>query len=132
MKSNKTTKADFELFKSECEYWIDRLSLREWEFNYLHKQSTDVESSLAWTRSQYGGRVVDIALATEFDENWTIDKESIAHCAFHEVCEILLAPLRDIAMDINGAEKTEQSAAIHAIIHRLEHSLWKPDYEARQ
>ena len=33
----KTTKKDFELFKSECKKWIDKLGITGWEIYYTWK-----------------------------------------------------------------------------------------------
>ena len=35
----KTTKAHYNLFKKECEYWKKRFQLNDWEIMYYHNQA---------------------------------------------------------------------------------------------
>lgn len=128
----KTTESDFELFKKEVEYWIDKFHLREWRLRVIHKDSDVLKDVFAWMKPNWKGRVVTIGLSVD----WTYDVISeyeLCKSAFHEVCELLLTDIGGIAeIDICGTQRQELEKSVHAVIRRLEWAVWEPDYNSRR
>ena len=121
-----TTKENFTYFIKECEHWIEKFHLREWEFRFRHK---DHKNSLAWYKYGWEGRLVTIGLSIKWDEIETT-KYNLSKSAFHEVCEILLANLESTArLDICPSQEQELTASKHSIIRRMEWAIWEPYFE---
>ena len=118
----KTTKADFKLFKAECERWIGILGLRDWEAHFTHNEFDN--SDRAGIHVNLNGRITTIGLNKEQTSDF--DDLDIRKWAFHEVCELLIGPLSVNARSryINEDE-LEQSE--HYIIRTLESVLF-PKY----
>ena len=122
-----TTPEDFATFKEEAEYWLDKFSLRSWNVVYFHKGN----EFKAWIKSDHIGRIASIGLSVDWKDNDTTHKD-VSRSAFHEVCELLLAGITIIAeIDICTSDYNDLCEAKHAIIRRLEHSIWLPDYSLR-
>ena len=127
----KTTKKDFELFKSETNYWIDRFNLREWSFWIVHRDFEGLSNILAWANHNWAGRSATIGLSINWEDS-DINDYNICRSGFHEVCELLLIDIRSIAeIDICETQKYELEKSIHSAIRRLEWAVWEPDYTAR-
>ena len=117
----KTTKADFELFKRECQKWIDRYELNQYTFYF---SIGETEGGLA----SYSVNVEAQAIEIIFEKDWGdavegVNKnKSIKEIAFHEITEILISPLRILAEDRNfSEEKLEEET--HRIIHKQQKVL---------
>lgn len=86
----KTSKVDFEFFKSQCDFWIKKFNLDGWGILYIHEKlkneygyiSFDVESHKA-----------SIYLTTEVDGPFP--RKRMAETAKHEIIHLLLARLSD-------------------------------------
>ena len=116
----KTTKEHFEIFKTECDWWIDYLGLKDWYIDYTHTKTDD--NSRASYAADIPARVINLNL----NADWGIDEitePNIKLSAFHEVCELLLVRLNDMADKKSTPEEREEE--IHAIIRRLENTLFK-------
>lgn len=113
----KTTKKDFEEFKKECEYWIEYFYLRDWEVIYQHVKI----DSRAEIRYSMASRITNLKLAIEWSD--APYKNEIKKVAFHEVCELLLAPLTDIVQ--NSAAMDINDRMVHMVIRRLENTIFK-------
>ena len=88
----KTTKKHFEIFKKECEKWINKLKLDDWEFNY-HHENPSMEGADACVETNTIFRRVDIYLSIDqFDEE-TFNTDYIKHVAKHEILHVLLKNL---------------------------------------
>ena len=105
----------FTLFRSECAKWLDRLSLHEWEVNYVLRP---MEEAQAWCSANLEGREATIGLNP--DEKMT-DAE-VRACAKHECLELLIAPL-DVIATRRYVTPSEIDCARHAVVRRLEHAL---------
>ena len=120
---NTTTKADFELFKKECEKWIDFFQLRSWEVMLVH--ADDIEPALGWFATNFKGRTAKIGLTVDWQSD-NPTKELIRKVAFHEVCELLLVRLTIcVSPDATPSLVDDITEQTHAIIRRLEHAVFK-------
>ena len=119
MKNYKTTNKDFQYFKSRCKYWIEYFGLKQWDVYYLHEEDKNNFASCA---SHYRGKSVTIFL----EIGWSIEptKKALNLSAFHEVCEILLAPLFHIAED-RTYDEAEHVSRHHEVIRTLENVILK-------
>lgn len=118
----KTSMKDFEFFKEQCELWIDFWGLREWRVTYVHDDDPDAETENAsgWCMADMANMTAQIALRKTWP--YKPDKSEIKLTAFHEVLELLIWPLFDVAVsrDFN-MEKC--NSARHNIIRRLENAF---------
>ena len=89
----KTTKKDFELFKKECQDWIDILGLKDWEVRFKYEFVSD--DNFAETEFNTIQRWVDIKLNMEWPIKPT--NQEIKKAAFHEALELRFADIRMIA-----------------------------------
>jgi len=115
----KTTKKDFKEFKAECERWVDYFGLKDWEIVYRSESDDECRGSCA---SDNTSRIAVIGLGKTFGD--TPEKNEIKRVAFHEVCELLLSPLR-----LYGEERFTTESAMassrHNIIRTLENTIFK-------
>lgn len=115
----RTTNKEFDLFKQECQKWIDYFGLKQWEVCY---RLLDLEGDCARC-------IVDqIAKLAYFDLNnklSKLDKEDrgIEMSAFHEVIELLLTDLRIMAKS-TWADNVVLEAT-HEIISILENTIFR-------
>lgn len=116
--SHRTTNKHFQIFKKECKKWIDKFGLINWEVYYLHKKS----KNLAFMTANLVGRVADIGLAKTW-KNSEVSNFEIKKCAFHEVNELLLYRLRNLA-EYRYTTYNEIDEEVHAIIRTLENVLF--------
>ena len=117
--SYKTTKKDFKEFKAECEKWVGYFGIKDWEITYRSDNDGDCRGSCA---SDYASRIAIIALGREFSD--IPERLEIKKVAFHEVCELLLSPLRLQGED-RFVTKNEMESSRHRIIRVLENTLFK-------
>lgn len=125
----KTTTKHFELFKSECEKWIERFGLLGHRFYFAHND--DKNDALAWC--VYPDRHEDRAFTLGLTK--TLDKDrfdgfepmDINRSAFHEVMEAFLYRLRNLAM-CRFITPEEVEDEVHNIIRTLENVLY-PKYK---
>ncbi len=86
----KTKKADFKLFKKECEKWIEFFGLKQYSINYKHEEK---EGGLALSRiDSSSGMWATLTLNKDWGR-FEINNKEIKTCAFHEVCHVLLERL---------------------------------------
>ena len=113
-----TTPQDFELFKKECRKWIDRLSLNDWQFAFLHQGIDDSSTNTAYYRS----RIQILRFAKEIELLDRTKSSAIKDYAGEEVFHGLLSNLstmafsRSLDADIYNSEE-------HAVIHRLQKAV---------
>ena len=110
-----TTQEDFELFKKECKKWIDFFSLKSWYIDYSH--DTLFDNNEACANIDLNARSANLVLG----EEWSSDvcKETVRMAAFHEVCELLLAPLVGCAYDRFNLSEEQIAENTHVIIQTL-------------
>lgn len=124
----KTTPEHFEIFKKECEKWIEIFGLKNWCVRYYHKKDSD-SAPFSWTNYTYSGRAVDIFLNKVWaDKHNSLVEYELKQSAFHEVCEILLYPVRYLA-ECRFLTDSEIDPEIHNIIRTLESVLWREELD---
>lgn len=119
-----TTVKDFELFKKECEYWIDYFGLKGWFISYEHSQREPNNAATIYYKTE--ARDVIIILTKKWDD-FDIQKiePEIKKIAFHEVCHLLLANLSVMAHDeATNLQKSEIRGYEHEIIAVLEKTIY--------
>ena len=109
----KTTKKDFELFKTECQKWIDKLGLHEWDFYF---KLADLKGSVATTACDCEGHIAKITLNTNIDR--TACFHSLEDTAKHEILHVLMSPLMTKAT-YRYVRYDELDEAEHSILMRL-------------
>ena len=120
----KTTHKHFEIFKEECEKWIKMFGLTNWCVRYYHKKDSD-GSTFSQTKYAYSGKAVDVCLNINWPNDIPQSKVAfeLKQSAFHEVCEILLYPIRYLA-ECRYLTDSEIDPEIHNIIRTLENVVW--------
>lgn len=125
MAKNKTTAKHFEIFKAECEKWIEIFGLKGWSVRILH-ENISKETVTADCLYRITKRVCDIRLAKEWSVK--ITDNNVKKDAFHEVCELFLGDLVALA-EYRYATEAEIEEQTHAIIRTLENVLWDENYD---
>jgi len=92
----KTTKKQFELFKSECERLIKKWGLSGWRIEYSHDK--DAKNERASIGVNLGGRAVTFYFPVNWDDEQKPIDIIIIESARHEVCHLLSARLRNLAV----------------------------------
>jgi len=121
----KTTKADFNLFKRECEKWVGIFGLNGYEFRYSHEYSEEGDS-LADVVWETVPRSVHIRLCRNWADSYGKDDFQIRLCAFHEVLHVFIGKLSNLAR-ARYIKEREIGEEEHAIIRTLEKVLF-PKY----
>jgi hypothetical protein len=119
----KTTAKHFALFKKQCQKWLDVFGLKGWESYYIHDDLSKVEGL-----NKEEAAVAYIATARNatffLNTKWEtpVTDKAITRAAFHEVCELLLGKLNDLAR-ARFVMEHELDEANHAVIRTLENVL---------
>ena len=115
-KLQKLTKTDFEDFKKECQQWIDKLGLYDWNVKYEFKQIKNVSGRCV---ASYVASTAIIILSPDFIDCPITDKKThIEETALHEVLELVLFPLTILVED-RSYDEGEVTHQTHRIIQRL-------------
>jgi len=121
----RTSKENFEFFKEEVSYWAGFLGIFQWDFRVFHMRDDD---ALARVDMDGDGRVVCVTLAKTWERD-KISNYSLSKTAFHEVCEVLLFDLNQLASPFVKKSRVEE--AIHKIIRRMENTIFEYEYKRR-
>jgi hypothetical protein len=113
----KTTKKDFEKFKTSFIKWIKKLGLADIHFNFIH---TEIES-YAQVVGDHNQKCYVAMLSTHFDMD-KLPKGFLNYLGYHEACECLLYRLRTVAMN-REFNQNELDSEVHTVINRLERML---------
>ncbi len=95
----KTTKKHFDIFRTECEYWIKKLKLDNWKVYYTHQQLT--KDSYASCATKVQGHVATLYFTHVWytlNEDFPLTEKNIKESAKHEVIHLLLARMSDYAV----------------------------------
>lgn len=113
----KFTQEDFEFFKKECAYWIERYGLKQWNVIFFHKQLNERDAE---TYTDIENFFAQISLTKSFKENQDEDKiKNLKQAAKHEIFHILFAKLKSKAK-WRYATDYQIDEAEHEIIRILE------------
>ena len=123
----KTTRADFERYKKETKYWVERFGLTDIEMFVEHDQIDEEARAVAIV--QLEAKIARSIL----QQVWTSKPSDgeIERVAFHEFMEVLLSPLWVLATRRHITEDELESAR-HGIIRRFENCLWKENFRRRK
>lgn len=120
----KTTQKDFNLFKSECQKWIEVFGLKGWRVTFRHANLDNDNSARAWNTIQnLEDRVVSIGLCVDWDNDIEgVTDKNIKHSAFHEVMELFLGRMVILAKYRHSTD-SEINEENHNIIRTLENVI---------
>lgn len=123
LESVRITKADFELFKSECDKWIEFWKMSDIEVIYNVAEECDTFMANFEYYEDSCGAIIRIA------SEWPkleYSKYQIRRAAFHEVAEMMLCNLSHIAKErARGHEEEIRIVSeTHKIVRRLENVLF--------
>ena len=113
-----TTKKDFELFKKECAFWIDKLNLRSWRWEVGYD---DIGNQYGEAEIFYGARAISVTLSDFLPKDRRA--ELIAETAFHEVFEAGVMGRVRIMAEQRDYSAIELESEIHAITNRCQSLL---------
>ncbi len=120
MKTTKTTNKHFEIFKKECEKWVDFFGLKEWDLKMVHEDCGDSNGKCL---TGYSSKSAIITLTTEYECDGELI-HSIKKTAFHEVVHLLLADLVALGR-ARYLESDEFENKEHEIVSKLINSVFK-------
>lgn len=112
----RTTKEDFQYFKTCCLDWQNKLSIKNWSLYFEHTKVEGCYAKTAWSTSEMAATV---QLATSWDNLRPKTKEELNKLALHEVLHVLLAPLLSEA-EYRYTTQDAIYSAEHAIVRSLE------------
>ncbi|MHC4417213.1 MAG: hypothetical protein ACYSU6_01360 [Planctomycetota bacterium] len=121
-----TNRKHFKIFKEEAEYWIKRLGITDWEISFEHQDFEDRVAGISWNYKQ---RWAVLYLSKDFGTIEPTDYE-IRNSAYHEVKEVMLAPLRCIS-SWRYIQPDQIETEIHAVIKRMINCYFEEDYKRR-
>ena len=122
-KPNTSTARYFPLFQKEAQYWIDYFGLKTWEVMFTNLKDIENRATIGW---KVIGRIAKINLALDWEEGTeVVTALNVKKCAFHEVCELLLARLGMMADGRISNNKDLVTEETHAIIRTLENTIFK-------
>ena len=112
----KTNSEDFKLFQNECQKWINKLHLGNWEITFRHE---NIEA-FADITSYYKAQEAIIRLATDISVQTQQEKRKMIKIhALHEIGHLLLENLWWQARARNFDSIAYQGEE-HRIIHKLQ------------
>lgn len=117
----KTTKKHFEIFKAECQKWIDFFGLYEYSINFKHKKI--IERGQAFAKINTSEYWCIFTLNIEWYKIETTEEE-IKKSAFHEVCHLLLERLVYCGTCRYTTEE-EIISSVESIIKRMENCVFE-------
>ena len=118
-------KKHFETFKKETLYWVEKLSMRNYEWNFCFEE---LEYARACVCIDVEGRLATMTLS----KTWDVEPKSkiLRRSAFHEVFEVLLGSLQVTALTSIGRDDL-YNAELHNVIRRMENTQFVDDYNRR-
>lgn len=119
------TEKDYAWFKEEARYWLRFFGCFEWDLRFLFEEDDEALASALWKAHQ---GIVAITLA----KTWTHDPitpYNLSKVAFHEICEVLLGRLGDLAGIAASEARVERE--IHIIIRKLENTVFEYEWKRR-
>ena len=115
-KLQKLTKTDFETFKKECQKWVNKLGLHDWDIKY---QFVEMKRVSGRCLANYVASTATIALNPDFVNADLTDKNThIKSTALHEILELVLFPITVLVSE-RSYDEGEVEHQTHRIIQRL-------------
>jgi len=119
----KLSKENFEFFKKECLSWTRFFGIYQWDCRFIFEDDDDAMARIEWGVED---GIACFYLAKKWDKDEVSDY-NLSLCAFHEVCELLLSELNDMARRCNKDRMT--NGAIHRVIRTLENTIFEYEWE---
>lgn len=114
----RTTKADFALFCKECQRWIDKFGLKQWDVIFDHEP--DNEDFCGSCVADHNAHFAYITLGYLSDDDPRPKTELIKTTALHEVLELLIQEYRRLMLDreyTSGEEERLRHCLIQTLIN---------------
>ena len=111
----KTTKDQFEMFQAEAEKWINTLGISDFKVHFVHND--ECPGAAGWCSGDWANGVCTIGLTKTWQGKVT--DEHVRATARHEVLELLVWPLFDVALSRFTTEEMVHIAR-HKVIRTLE------------
>lgn len=108
----------FEVFKQKGKKWQEFFGLTNWLIDYANEKEEDKECAGS-TNASVRDRQAYINMSDKFEG--TLDDVELT--AFHEMCEVMLTPLRQMALGQYPANEHSVDEACHDIIQRLTNGI---------
>lgn len=119
--TTKLSQKDFEVFQAEALKWIEVFGLKDWEILFsFNDENPDCRATC--TTTDLIARICSLGLTLTWRHKPT--PQELKMCAFHEVLELLLMPLRLRLQDIPEVSTTLLDKEVHRIIRILENSIF--------
>jgi len=112
MKSDRhvVTDEEYELFKAKVREYVNKLGLHEWKVYTERRYDKGGSDGELWNNTEQRKATIYI--------NTTIHRlETIEYIAAHEVCELLLSQLRDMALGCNNSMVVSEFC--HEVINHI-------------
>jgi len=123
-----TTEEHFKMFQRECARWLKKFGLVGWECNYDHNDSEP--EARATCEYNTSARLCVLTLSLTWDIPPTED--NIWRMAFHEVEELFLGRLVELAENRYSVTEVDIEEATHSIIRTLETIIFRPTLKRRK
>jgi len=117
----RSTKRDFNLFKSEFNYWVVEFGMKGWNYVFHHLETED--TWLTSVHIQQQDRIATVMMNKNFDDDLT--DYSICLCAFYEALKVLMAGLQIMSQPNNIGEES------HIVIQTLINSFYESSFKKR-
>lgn len=108
------------MFQAECSRWIDFLGLYEYRIVFVHDPDNMEDEAAGWCMSSLDNGTATIALGMHSPD--PVDEDSIRATARHEILELLMWPMFEVAAR-RYVTLPQIHQARHNIIRRLESVL---------
>ena len=118
----KTTRKHFKIFCDEARKWIKTFGLLDWDISFTHESRIN---GLASCHSDTVSRRAVLNLEPDWGDRDPVTNKSIRVTAFHEVCELLLAPLSICASTRFNISEDEITESVHTVISVLQNVVFK-------
>ena len=120
----KTSGQHFEIFRKECLSWIDKLGLKDFRIDIEHRSVDWLDDAYAGSSVNAEARMATILLTLDWVD-CEVTEAQLRKSALHEVCEIMLHPLKNLA-ETRFIRHEEVGEAVHVVIRRLENAFTGP------
>jgi len=121
----KTTKKHFELFKTECDKWIKKLELSDWDISIDWVNLKEECNFRVGLCEGFGENCARICLDKEIPDEYLGDKsiiDLVKETAKHEVIHVLVKNLEITALS-RFVEQREIALATESLVRKLEKTL---------
>ena len=115
----KPTREHLKIFKAYVEKWQKEFGLFDWDIDVSRMDLGEDSGACAAAYTDVEARMAEIILNTTWNLRPT--NELLNQAAFHEVCEILIEPLRYLVRKKGKHSDERIASVVHSIIRRLEH-----------